>query len=293
MERIIFGDNQFFGIQHASDEKARALNIRFAGDDAIIRVLEKSVDNGIHTFMCTTHERMKGINALIRRNDLLSEKLVVYPCLPYAHKYANAVTESGISGALKSFFPEQLFTGILKSGKALLQRNYISMMQMLIDAEMAPFKEMRTPVIFLQNVITDLLLGLGMDQILLAFHNYVKEKYHAEAGYITMNFPKLLETLEKLGIEQPIICTSINKAGYRMAGGKTTYENILAQNRARVIAMQVLAAGALHPTEALEYICSLDGIESILFGSSDEKHIQQTVQTIQKFDQNKAIEITA
>ena len=78
-----------------------------------------------------------------------------------------------------------------------------------------------------------------------------------------------------------------------MAGRKTTYENILAQNRARVIAMQVLAAGALHPTEALEYICSLDGIESILFGSSDEKHIQQTVQIIQKFDQNKAIEITA
>ncbi len=293
MERIIFGDNQFFGIQHASDEKARALNIRFATDESIVRILEKTVDVGIHTFMCTTHERMKSINSLINRKPVLSENIIIYPSMPYAHKYVNAITESGIAGALKYFFPEQLFSGIFRSGKALLQKDYLSMMQMLIDAEMAPFKEMKTPVIFLQNVITDLLLGLGMDQIFLSFHEYIKDRYQAEAGFITMNFPKLLDTLERVGIENPIICTSINKAGYRMAGGANQYEELLAQNRSRVIAMQVLAAGALHPTEALEYVCSMDGIHSILFGSSDEKHIHQTVTHIQKFDQRKIAEITA
>ena len=30
-----------------------------------------------------------------------------YPCMPYAHKYANAVTESGMLGAVKRFLPDE------------------------------------------------------------------------------------------------------------------------------------------------------------------------------------------
>ena len=30
-----------------------------------------------------------------------------YPCMPYAHKYANAVTEYGMLGALKHFLPDE------------------------------------------------------------------------------------------------------------------------------------------------------------------------------------------
>ena len=32
-----------------------------------------------------------------------------YPCMPYAHKYANAVTEDGAVGALRRFLPEGAF----------------------------------------------------------------------------------------------------------------------------------------------------------------------------------------
>ena len=40
MDRIFFGDNQFFGINHMSEEKARAQSIQFQNISAIIRVLE-------------------------------------------------------------------------------------------------------------------------------------------------------------------------------------------------------------------------------------------------------------
>ena len=30
-----------------------------------------------------------------------------YPCMPYAHKYANAVTEHGLLGALQRFLPQR------------------------------------------------------------------------------------------------------------------------------------------------------------------------------------------
>ncbi|MCK7516510.1 MAG: hypothetical protein MZV64_01665 [Ignavibacteriales bacterium] len=110
---------------------------------------------------------------------------------------------------------------------ASLSKDYLKIMELLIDAEMKMFKGINTPVIFLQNVITDLLLGLGMTDVLVAYHDYVQKKYNAEAGFITMNLPKLLETLEGAGVKNPIICASINKAGFRMSGGKERYEEIL------------------------------------------------------------------
>ena len=121
------------------------------------------------------------------------------------------------------------------------------MMELMIDAEMKMFKGILTPVIFLQNVVTDLLLGLGMTEFLVAFYNYIKEKYQAEAGFITMNLPLLLNTLESEGISNPIICTSINKVGFRMSGGKEAYEKVIKEKRCRLIAMQVLAEGAIPP----------------------------------------------
>ena len=54
MDRLLFGDNQFFGVNHMSEEKARSQSMRFRDTQAIIDVLDKAYDNGIRTFMCTT-----------------------------------------------------------------------------------------------------------------------------------------------------------------------------------------------------------------------------------------------
>ena len=165
-----------------------------------------------------------------------------------------------------------------------MSKDYLSIMELLIDAEMKMFKGIDTPVIFLQNVITDLLLGLGMDDVLKAYHDYIAKKYNAEAGFITMNMPKLLDTLEGVGISNPIICSSINKVNFRMSGGKELYEETLKNRKVRAIAMQVLGGGAIPPKEALEYVADLPNIESILFGASSKTNIQSTVSIIENFD---------
>ena len=64
-------------------------------------------------------------------------------------------------------------------------------MELMIDAEMKMFKGINTPVIFLQKYYR-LAAGIGNDESLMAFHKYVEKKYNAEAGFITMNMPKLL-----------------------------------------------------------------------------------------------------
>lgn len=284
MERILFGDNQFFAVNHISDEKSMAQSIRFKEDSAIVRTLDYAMESGIQTFMCTTHDRIANICEIIRSQPDKYRDFKIYPCMPYAHKYANAVTELGIAGTIKQYVPGNFFGSLFKGGVAFLSKDYLSIMELLIDAEMKMFKGINTPVIFLQNVVTDLLLGLGMRDVLVAFHDYVQKKYNAEAGFITMNMPALLNMLEAGGVKNPIICASINKAGFRMSGGKAIYEETLRTRQFRAIAMQVLAGGAVSPKEAIEYVCSLPNIESILFGASSKMNINDTVSLIYHYD---------
>ena len=287
MERILYGDNQFFAVNHISDAKSMAQSIKFKSDEAIIRTLDYAIEAGINTFMCTTHDRIARICDVIRANPNKYKNFKIYPCMPYAHKYANAVTELGIQGTIKQYVPGNLFGTMFKGGMAVVSKDFLKIMELLIDAEMKMFKGINTPVIFLQNVITDLLLGLGMVEVLKGFHDYIIKKYDAEPGFITMNMPKLLDTLESAGINNPIICFSMNKVNFRMSGGKDLYEKTLKTRKLRAIAMQVLGGGAIPPKEALEYVSKLPHVESILFGASSKANIENTVYNIRSFDKEK------
>ena len=282
MDKVLFGDNQFFAVSHLSDEKSREQAIRFKEDIAIIRVLDQAIDLGINTFMCTTHDRIGSICDHMRANPARYSDFKIYPCMPYAHKYANAVTDLGIIGAVKQYIPGNLFSTFTKGGVAFLQKDFIGLMEIFIDAEMKMFKGIKTPVIFIQNVLVDMILGLKMLDVFKEYDAYIRKKYKAEPGYITMNMPLLLDSLNSIGIENPIICSSINKIGFRMSGGKEIYEKYLTERELRPIAMQVLAAGALRPREAVEYLGKFPKIESVLFGASSKSHIQETKQIIEE-----------
>lgn len=283
MDKVLFGDNQFFAVNHISDEKSRAQSVRFKEDSAIIKVLDQAMDLGINTFMCTTHDRIGNICEHMRQNPSRYSNFNIYPCMPYAHKYANAVTELGIMGTIKQYVPGNIFGTFAKGGLAFINKDFIKLMELLVDAEMKMFKGINTPVIFLQNVLVDMILGLGMYEVFSEYDAYVRKKYNAEPGYITMNMPALVDVLHSLGISNPVICSSINKIGFRMSGGKELYEKYLKEKKFRAIAMQVLAAGALRPKEAIEYLGTLPNIESVLFGASSKGNIEETKGLIESY----------
>lgn len=281
MDRVLFGDNQFFGVNHMSEEKARAQAMRFQDISAVIEVLDDAYRAGIRTFMCTTHERIAEVCDHFRAHPDRYADYRFYPCLPYAHKYANAAAELGILGAVRSFLPQDnAFGALLRGGMSLATKDIEGLATLLIDAELKMFAGLNTPVVFLQNVATDFLLGLGFDEAFRIFADCIRDRYHAEPGFITMNAPLLLQRLEKVGIRNPIICANINKIGFRMCGGMPAYEALMSEGRCRLVAMSVLASGALSPQEAIEYVCGYPGIESIVFGASSRRNIQQTKQLI-------------
>lgn len=175
MDKAILGDNQFFAVNHLSDERSRAQAIRFKEDKAIIDVLDTAIDCGIDTFMCTTHDRIYNICNYMRKNPEKYRNFKFHPCMPYAHKYANAVTELGILGTLKAYIPGNILAVASKAGIAYMRKDFPALMELLVDAEMKMFEGMNTPVIFLQNVIVDLLMGLGMDEIFVRFAQHVRK----------------------------------------------------------------------------------------------------------------------
>ncbi|CDO90555.1 hypothetical protein BN973_04952 [Mycobacterium triplex] len=277
MDRVLFGDNQFFGVNHMSEEKARAQAIRFQHLPPVLATLDAAYQEGIRTFVCTTHDRVGEICDHFRANQAQYPDYVFYPCMPYAHKYANAVTEFGIVDALRRFLPDTgAVRSMFKGGVALAGKDIEPVMQLLVDAEMKMFAGLSTPIIFVQNVVTDLLLGLGMEEAFRYFADHVQRRYNAEPGFITMNLPRLLDVLERQGIENPIVCTNFNKIGFRMCGGIGLYEQAIRERPCRVIAMSVLASGAIAPREAIDYVCAQPQIQSIVFGASNRANIRET-----------------
>jgi hypothetical protein len=288
MDRIFFGDNQFFGVNHMSEEKARQQQMRFQDLDAIMAVLRNAYEAGVPGFMCTTHERIGEVVKRIRHDRQNWDGFYFLPGMPYAHKYANAVTEHGYLGALKQFLPKEgLLDAAIRGGKAIATKDIQSMMTLLVDAEMRMFDGFNTPIIFLQNIVTDLLLGLGMQDAFAVFAKHVKARYGAEPGFFTMNLPMLLPVLHRAGLENPVVCANVNKLGFRMSGGIEAYRDACDRYPAKVIAMSVLASGAIPAAEAIEWVCNESYVQSIVFGASSRANIASTVQLIRQFDSER------
>ena len=134
---------------------------------------------GIRAFMLNTNERAQEICDYFRDNSSRYSDIVFYPSMPYAHKYANAVAEKGIFGALKDVILADSTAGdiigmVAKGGMSLFERDMLKVMEILVDMEMKIFRGLAVRVIFLQNIVADLLLGLGAKEAFIAFAAYIR-----------------------------------------------------------------------------------------------------------------------
>ena len=284
IDKIIFGDNQFFGINHMSQEKAQLLAEKFYDTSAIFDVYQMAYDCGIRAIMLNSNDRAKEICDYFLANQSKYPDLNWYPSIPYPHKYANLISEKGIVPTINEIlFKDNSAVGILgmitKGSAAVLGKKPVKLMQMLVDIELKMFKGLNVKVIFLQNVITDLLLGYDVKEIFQEYCLYIKKKYNASPGLITQNMPALKAKLEEWGIEGVVICSSFNKIGYLMSPSVDSYIESASNNdesKYQLMAMSTLASGAIPAEEAFEFINS-QNIQSVVFGASSSGHIKQTV----------------
>lgn len=288
IDRIVFGDNQFFGINHMSQDKAQAQAERFANLDNIFGVYENAFDAGIRAIMLNSNDRAAAICDRFRANASRYPALAWYPSIPYPHKYANLVAEKGMVGAMQSvLFSEGSMSAlgkIAQGAMATVSLDAMRLMKMLVDQEMAIFKGLDVRVVFLQNIVVDLILGFDVPDPFVEYCKHIRKKYGAIPGFITQNLPFLRAKLAEWGIDEVVICASVNKIGYLMSPGRADYEALLATNdpaKYQIMAMSTLASGAVPAPEAYDYINGLN-IQSVVFGASSRGNIDQTVKLIRQ-----------
>ena len=287
IDKIVFGDNQFFGINHRSQEKAEEMLKRFGSLDRIFEVYDAAFDCGVKAVMLNSNEKAQAICDRFRANKRLYGEVAWYPSIPYPYKYANMVNELGIIPAVN----EVLFRGnsaggvlsmIGKGASAVFTRDAKKLMEMLIDVEYKMFADLNVRVLFLQNVVADLVLGYGVREAFEHYCEYVRKKYRLVPGIITLNLPYMKRRLEEWGIDEVVICASVNAAGFNMHPSKEEYERVIAENdpsRYQLMAMNVLASGSISVQESFDYINSLN-LQSVVFGASSRAHIQSTIESI-------------
>ena len=287
IDQIVFGDNQFFGINHRSQEKAEEMLKRFGNIDNIFEVYDNAFDCGVKAVMLNSNEKAQAICDRFRANKSKYGDLVWYPSIPYPYKYANMVNELGIFPAVSEvLFKGNSAGGVLsmigKGASAVLTKDAMRMMEMLIDVEYKMFRGLNVKVLFLQNVITDLVLGYNIKEVFEHYCEYIRKKYKVLPGLITLNMPYLKGKLEEWGIDEVVICSSINAAGFNMHPSKEEYEKVIAANepfKYQLMSMNVLASGSITVQESFDYINSLN-LQSVVFGASSKGHIKSTVDAI-------------
>jgi hypothetical protein len=210
---------------------------------------------------------------------------VLYPSIPYPHKYANLVAEQGLLGAVQSVLSGQSAMGLLGmagKGLSLITGDISSILPMLVDVEMKIYRKLDYKAIYLQNIVTDLLLGLEFKDVFVQYCRYVEKKFNAAPGFLTMNVPKLASFLESCGIENAVICGAVNKRGYLMSPDISSYESYFSgEQKYPMTAMSIFASGAISPQEAVDYVRG-QGIKSIVFGASTRRHMQETMELVRR-----------
>lgn len=286
IDQVILGDNQFFGVNHMSQDKGRATYEQFKDLKEIKRILKYGLDKGVKGVMFSTHPSIYEICNMIRSDDELKDNLNIYVNVPYIIKYVSMVTEMGMYNTLKTMLKGKSGKGktkfLLETGVNVLTLNHLGILERLIDVELAPFYDLNVKAVFLHNALCDLILGYDMKEIAIAFDKYVRKRYHAIPAYGTLNFSAFSKFLEDCGLNNSLVMTAVNKKGFLMNPSRDQVVEDIAKSSHTVLAMATLASGRLLPEEAYSYI-SNTAVKNVVVGLSSPKHADETFGIIKRY----------
>lgn len=286
IDQVILGDNQFFGVNHMSQDKGRATYEQFKDLNEIKRILKYGLSKGVKGVMFSTHPSIYQICDMIRADEELRNNLNIYVNVPYIIKYVSMVTEMGMYNTIKTVLRGKSGKGktkfLLETGANVLTLNHLGVLERLIDVELAPFYDLNIKAVFLHNALCDLILGYDMKEVAIAFDKYVRKRYHAIPAYGTLNFSAFDKFLDGCGLQNSLVMTAVNKKGFLMNPSRDQVVQDIAQSTHTVLAMATLASGRLLPEEAYSYLAET-AVKNVVVGLSSQKHADETFGIIKKY----------
>jgi hypothetical protein len=263
VEELLLGDNPFTGVSHLTQEKARE-EAREASLENKAMVFEAAVKGGATGFTFCTHESNLKLLTYLRthRRDLL-EAMNYYILLPYVQSYVRLANVGGTPFLLREKLRSMLgnWSAILDIAVSLTSLKPQRLAGLLIKAEVSPYLDIlpgkRVKAILLHEILTDSIMAFGLTDLLASLNDYVQERIGFSFGLHTKNFG-CLSMQRFLARNCPeYIMTSMNSLGYMMAPSKTAVEEAVSSlgGKTKIIAINVLAAGAVDLGTATQYLC--------------------------------------
>ena len=275
--KIILGDNQFFGVNHFDLKKGEKTKLKFDTTTKIEAFINDSLEIGLDGFMINSNE--KGYE-IVNAREFDDAKEIHYS-IPYPHKYASMVNENGMMSLFGHIIKNTSFIKNLIGGiKLVATQNLKSITPLALNLEV-PKNLKKGSYIYMQNIITDLLMGMGRGDILIEFIKSVS-KMGYKPGIITLNpimFDKLLKNEQDANwLEDLVVCFNINKEGFNVFPSLDAVECFIeSRPKYKLMGMSVFASGAANIPASINYIKKLN-LDYVVFGSSRIENIQKNLE---------------
>jgi len=286
IDKVILGDNQFFGVNHMSQDRGKATYEQFKDINEIKRILNYALSKGVKGVMFSTHPSIYQICDMIREDELLRENLNIYVNVPYIIKYVSMVTEMGIFETIKTMLSGKSGGSkakfLCRTAANAITLNHMGILERLIDVELAPFYGLKVKAIFLHNALCDLALSYDMKQVICGFDKYIRHEYNAIPGYGTLNYSAFSKFLDEAGLEDSLVMTAVNKKGFLMNPSKEQVVHDIMSEKHTILGMATLASGSLLPEEAYEFIAHTS-VKNVVVGLSSKTHADETFGVIKKY----------
>ena len=271
--KIILGDNQFFGINHHDLERGNKTKLKFSDKYKITDFIKESIKIGLNGFMINSNEI--GYSIVDKYEKIDDEE--IHFSIPYPHKYASMVNENGLLSLMHYFLKNTSFIKIIQClPKFLLTRNLKYLVPIATSLEI-PRSLPKGSTVYLQNILTDLIIGLKRIDIIEEFASEIR-KEGFRVGIITLN-PILLHNFIKkskiLNKSDLIVCFNINDSGFNVFPNKNQVENFIIEDKNyKLMGMSIFSSGASNIEKSINYIKKLN-LDYIVFGSSNLKNIKK------------------
>lgn len=272
VKEILLGDNPFIGVSHLAQEKSRETQKNLTVERKV-EVIEAAVEAGATGFTFTTHPANLELLKYIKQKqpDILN-KLNYYILVPYATGYVREATKTGVPELMKRILMMSLSKGTILTAIPPKVTNFA---KLFLEAELNEYIKLlprdNVKAVLLHEVLTELTVAFNIPDIVKELAKYFNSR-HIGFGLETRNIVHTKKFLEENMLKIDYIMTPMNMLGYQMTKSKESAEDAileLSKKGIKIIAINVLASGALPIEEAVTYLKQFkDSIYAIAVGTS-------------------------
>jgi hypothetical protein len=284
VREILLGDNPFLGVSHLAHEKARIEQSEAAGLEAKASVLKAGLEGGVTGYTFSTHRvNLELLEYMSRQHPEVVARLNYYILIPYAQGYVRRANVYGTVGLAKTVVRDIVFKHPVDSLTSALTLNFNRLASLFIGMEANPYLKIlprdRVKAILLHEVLTELIIAYNLTKLLCELKRFVEKKLRVGFGLETRNIGRLNKYLEENNIQVEYVMTPLNPLGYQMTPSKKEAEEAIRKLGGRgtkIIAINVLASGAVTVGEACEYLKSFkDKLYAVAYGTTKPERARE------------------